>query len=327
MHKHFTAPSSEVLEYSDVIVDGNTGLIVRPNGSFVEEQADEVLFWRPTTVTRAYKSGSTQQDEYRDRTALAAVEANKIHEQRSNLHTLEKNVNYIYMAHPFGWHAFGHFFDSTQRLFHTLDKVPQPFKVLHSRSLRIVEFEQHLEKLGVPKECLIEIEKNQAFVVPSLWVSPWQATPANLDPNAYDWIYKCYTQNVTQTKPLRLYLSRNHVRLGERSVQNEAEVLAYLKQHGFQVLRGDESLQETLSLFHNAEMIIAPHGSSLANTMFCKESCRILEFCPDNRVDQSFKRKHKKAQSYSHVQCVADSSFNINIPMDIVKKFLSETIN
>lgn len=327
MYKVFTEPKKEVSKYISVIVDGNTGLIVDQNGRFVKEQADEVLFWRPETLSRSYRNGSNAEKEELSRTILMGEEARELHATRNNLPVLDPKVNYIYIAHPFGRYVFGHFFDSLQRLFHTLGTIPKPWKVLHSRSMHIIQFECHLEKLGVEKDCLVELENNQAVVVPNLWVSPWQAPPAQVDPEIYKWIHKSYTQEVPKTKPLRLYLSRNHVRPGERGVTNEAEVLSYLKPHGFQTIRGDESLDETLKLFHNAEMIIAPHGSSLANTMFCNEDCRILEFCPDNRVDRSFKLKYKKAKVYEQILCPSDNGFNISIPLDEIEKFLTEDQN
>lgn len=323
MYKIITAPESELTNYKNVIVDGNMAIIISEDGSLVKEQADEALFWLPEALPRAHRKGFTTEQEDITRTALLQERADELYNSKSDIQILDPEFNYIYMLHPFGWHAFGHLFDSLQRLRHTVPNVPKPWKVLHSHNRQVVDFEIHMEKLGVSQDRLIELKQTDVVVAPSLWVSPWQEWPANITPENYDWIYDGYTRSVPKTEPTRLYLSRNHVRASERSVLNEEEVLARLEPLGFQVFRGTESINEMLTLFHNAEMIIAPHGSALANTMFCNPNCRILEFCADNRVDRSFLRKHKKAKNYRQVLRPADDAFNITIPIDEIDAFLS----
>lgn len=324
MFQVFAAPENELTQYTNVIVDGRTSLIVDASGSFVREQADEAMFWIPGTLVRSYWAGSTPEEEQRKRGDLLAERAAELHAQRGDLRTLDPNEHHIFMLHPFGHHAFGHLFDSLQRLHHALPATPEPWKVLHSGRWTIAEFEVYCEKLGVRRDRLMEIVRNEAVVVPSLWVSPWQAFPAKIAPASYDWIYERYTRDVPKTEPTRLYLSRNHVRLGERGVLNEDEVLAHLNPLGFQTFNGTETVSEMLTLFHNAEMVVAPHGSALANTMFCKAGCRILEFCAENRVDYSFLRKHKKASYYRQVLCPGDEKFNISIPIDELNTFMSD---
>ena len=322
MYKVLTAPDSELSSYDNVIADGKTAIIVSESGELVKEQADEALFWLPEALPRAHRKGFTNEQEDEKRTRMLSERASELHARRSDIPVLDPDFNYIYMLHPFGWHAFGHLFDSLQRLRHAVPAVPKPWKVLHSHNRQVVDFEVHMEKLGVPRDSLIEIRNDQSFVAPKLWVSPWQEWPANITPENYDWIYDGYTRSVPKTDPTRLYLTRNHVRASERSVLNEEEVLARLEPLGFQVFRGTETIDEMLTLFHNAEMIIGPHGSALANTMFCNPDCRILEFCADNRIDRSFLRKHKKARDYRQVLRPADEAFNITIPMDEIEAFL-----
>ena len=295
MHRVFVAPEHELTEYANVIVDGRTGVLVGPRGRFVLEQADEVLYWHPETLARSTRRGSSLEHEELQRTQYFTLYASKLMDFRPRMRKLDPEINYIYMLHPFGWYAFGHLFDSFQRLRHAIGVVPEPWKILHSRADRIVGFEQHLSKLGVEPEQLIELN-NETVIVPKLWISPWQSPPAQLTDESFDWIFDSYTKDVPSGRPQRLYLSRNHVRDGERNVLNEEKVTGFLRERGFHVLYGTEDFDEILFRFYHAELIVAPHGSLLANTMFCgTEGCRILEFCPDNRVDRSFKGKLKKA--------------------------------
>jgi capsular polysaccharide biosynthesis protein len=120
-----------------------------------------------------------------------------------------------------------------------------------------------------------------------------------------------------------LYLSRNHVRPGVRGVINEDEVIKYLTSRNFTILNGAESLEETYYLFSRATKIIGPHGSLFANTMFCKEDCHILEYCPSNRIDGTFLNKLKKAKKYKQIIVESDESFNIFIDIETMTSILS----
>ncbi len=324
MYRVFTAPDEEVSVYEDVILDGQTGILIDSTGKLIKEQADEALFWLPTTLSRSLRAGSTKEFEETRRTDFLKTRAQILHAERNALSRLDTDINYIYMMHPFGFFAFGHFFDSIQRLYQSLQIVPTPRKILHSDARRIVEFTTHMQKIGVHSDDLVCVSKRIAVRVPRLWISPWQEWPAKIHPEIFNWLYRAYTRSVSRTEPTRLYLSRNHVRAGERGVLNENTLLKLLDAHNFQILDGSESLETILSLFNNAEMIIAPHGSMLANTMFCQSHCRIIEFCPDNRKDLSFKLKIKKTQHYEQIFCSADNNYNIEIPLVVVREFLAK---
>ena len=84
-----------------------------------------------------------------------------------------------------------------------------------------------MELLGVAKSRLVHIA--EPTVVPKLWIGPWQSRPAQLAHDCYNWIYDKYTVDSSSEPRHRLYLSRNHVRPGWRSVTNESTVVAYLE--------------------------------------------------------------------------------------------------
>jgi capsular polysaccharide biosynthesis protein len=66
-----------------------------------------------------------------------------------------------------------------------------------------------------------------------------------------------------------IYLSRN--KYEGRRISNESNLLKILEKHGFQTVYPEElSVAEQISLFKNADVIVSPHGASLANIIFCK---------------------------------------------------------
>ena len=314
MYKVFVQPQSELSHLQDVVLTWPEGAIGLANGELALEHMDEVLAWRPRFYKKSIRLGSSLAAELDSRhQALRALVA-KAAEPGEQLPQLDPDVNYIYMAHPFGFYAFGHLFDSLQRLIHAVGKVPEPFKVLHFKSARIVDFESHLEKFGVRRDQLELVKKTVR--VKHLWISPWQTHPAGLAGAAFHAIYDRYTHGQPKSPRTRLYLTRNHVKQGARGVLNEAEVVHFLKRKGFQVLNGSEPLDTIVGLFHRAQLVVGPHGSLLANTMFCQPDCTVIEYCHSNRLDLSFKTKTKLCKDYRHHLIGADSSYNIEIPID-----------
>ena len=72
----------------------------------------------------------------------------------------------------------------------------------------------------------------------------------------------------------RIYLPRAKT----RRVKNEGEVLRLLAAHGFETIDDrPRSVQEQIDLFRGASMIVAPHGSSLANLVWCDPGSQMVE--------------------------------------------------
>ncbi|MFL6061931.1 MAG: glycosyltransferase family 61 protein [Marmoricola sp.] len=77
-----------------------------------------------------------------------------------------------------------------------------------------------------------------------------------------------------------LYLARR-AGLHNRCVLNEAEVLALLEPLGFDVIDpGDLSVRDQIRTFAEADVVVAPHGASLANIPFFSPGASLLELFP-----------------------------------------------
>jgi capsular polysaccharide biosynthesis protein len=80
----------------------------------------------------------------------------------------------------------------------------------------------------------------------------------------------------------RLYVSRRDVQDG-RPLLNEDEVVTRLTAMGFtEIFPGRFSYAEEMHLFQNAEIIVGPFGSGMANIMFCQPGSRIVILQPDS---------------------------------------------
>jgi hypothetical protein len=79
----------------------------------------------------------------------------------------------------------------------------------------------------------------------------------------------------------KIYVSREEASRG-RKVENNAEVVEALGERGFrQVVLEGMSVREQAGVFASAELVVAPHGSGLANLVFCQAGTRVIEmFAP-----------------------------------------------
>lgn len=85
----------------------------------------------------------------------------------------------------------------------------------------------------------------------------------------------------------RIYLSRKFDR--NRRVRNEDTVINVLKNFGFRVVYPARmDLSEQVSLFSQAECIVAPHGSALSGIAFCRRGTRVLELMPCGYATNAF---------------------------------------
>ncbi len=72
-----------------------------------------------------------------------------------------------------------------------------------------------------------------------------------------------------------------------RKIINEGDVVTLLREKGYKVINPQlYEIDEQIEIFSNAEKIIAPHGSNLANIIFCKPGTEIFEITPTFRDNE-----------------------------------------
>jgi hypothetical protein len=130
-----------------------------------------------------------------------------------------------------------------------------------------------LTALEVPPEKIHFVDSRDRFQIAS-------AVFPCLDSNVVaPWKVRGLRELVSSDKPnqdRRLYLSR--ARAAVRLIANEKEISQVLRRHDFEILEAEAlSFREQADLFGNASVIVAPHGSALANTVFCQPGTRVVE--------------------------------------------------
>jgi capsular polysaccharide biosynthesis protein len=101
--------------------------------------------------------------------------------------------------------------------------------------------------------------------------------------------------------PARLYVSREGA--GHRRVSNEAELIGVLSGYGFEPVRLDGlDLSDQVALFRDARIVVAPHGSGLANLVFCEPGAQVIELFPAGSIDLYYRLSKPLGLDYSFVK-------------------------
>lgn len=148
--------------------------------------------------------------------------------------------------------------------------------------------EETLALMGIPREKVVRSYeglhlKAARLVVPSLqpyWLEPFVANP--LPKWGTDFLREQLLKNVNP-QPLsgyeRIYISRGDAK--HRKVLNESEAMKLLAARGFrEVSLGTMSVADQVRLFASAKCIVAPHGASLTNLMFCRPGTQVVDIYP-----------------------------------------------
>lgn len=309
-------------------------IAVDKNG-IINETIEDIAYWYPSPIWGVMK-------ENRDKVLKDRLRViNDLSEFSLSIDRKEIVINKpcIWLPSNFGFYPFGHLHDYLQKMYFLQDVIKKTpdLTFLCSRHNNISNFYDHLSALsGINAETdnVVVLSRQVKYKVKELYCGRSPAGVANYTKESYEWVKKAYHDffknsicQDNETNGVKLYLSRNHIHPGKRSVLNEVEVLEYLQAEGFEILYGNEKLREIVNKFSQATVIIGPHGSLFANTIYCNKNCKILEFCPDNRIDKSFYSKLKHANDYTWIESKADGNFNISIDIERVKNFLQSVGN
>jgi hypothetical protein len=147
---------------------------------------------------------------------------------------------------------------------------------------------ESLEVLNIPADRILNptnsthIEADE-LIVPSLLEPVFIISP---QPRACDFLRsKFLSKNRSQRSFRALYITRDDA--PERRVLNEREILEEVIDNDFEVFSLSKlTFSDQVQLFSEAKIIVAPHGSGLANAVFCDSGSVLIEFMPeDRRVD------------------------------------------
>lgn len=141
--------------------------------------------------------------------------------------------------------------------------------------------QETLRRLGIPDAKILnttEQIQSQHIQADRLIVPSYPSSPAWMSHYVCQWLRTVFlSQDKTQrSKGDRIYITRQQT--SNRRIINESAVVEFLNQFNFQCIALESlSVVEQAALLANAEVVIAPHGGGLTNTVFCQPGTKIIE--------------------------------------------------
>ena len=142
-----------------------------------------------------------------------------------------------------------------------------------------------LDLLGVPVEKIIESDRHSHIQATELIVPSFPGYMDWVEEGTIKFLRQTFLPRITisKTNSEKIYISRAKAR--NRQLINELEVSKFLDSQGFKTIFLEElSVLEQVAIFAKAEIIVAPHGSGLANLVFCSPNTKIIEIFSPNYV-------------------------------------------
>ena len=316
----FDTPRSHFF-ISDCIVDFRTGLIYK-DGEIHWETANEHVAWEPhwITVDVRWANRITRQALIADR--MSQIKQ-YFDEKIRNTQNIPSHIDgtALHLLHPFGHYVYGHFYDTLQKL-STIEKEKLHFdSLLLSRQQGIVDFETHLQAIGLTNHPRIPNNSGLVRIKRLLCVMP-VSHPATFTTESYEYCRKKYYQYFgvrnDVTPNLKIFLTR---RPGFRRILlNNDEIEKTLKNAGIVFMDGTENLETIVKYFSKASHIAGVHGALFMNNIFGHETTKYLEYCPRSRPVLAFKNQTKLCGNYEHV-LIDDVSHDISLDVEEILKF------
>jgi len=143
-----------------------------------------------------------------------------------------------------------------------------------------------LTEFGIRPEQIIRTDDTSHFEVERMVVSSLKPSQFHVAKWVCDFLYELAPQSEHQGNR-RLYISRENASF--RRLVNEAEVFGLLEEQGFEKVHCEKlNVVEQRRIFHEAEIVVAPHGSGLTNLVWCRPGTVVMEIFPANYVDVAF---------------------------------------
>ena len=115
-----------------------------------------------------------------------------------------------------------------------------------------------------------------------------------------------------------------------RKIINEDDVITLLRENGYRVINPQlYTIEEQIGIFSDAEKIIAPYGSNLANIIFCNPGTEIIEISPLFRDNEKiFEERYSNLSlinKLKHQKIVAET-IDVNQHSELAKKYIHHNV-
>ncbi len=191
---------------------------------------------------------------------------------------------------------------------------------------------QYMDLLGLNPENILYLDNNTRLRVGRLHLSSSRRNRYAISPDSIKRFSENLYKSIKQSRgtPKRILISRANSTT--RRLENENELfINLLKPRGFKLIQlEDLRVQDQISLFQGAEIVIGLHGSGFTNLIFSKETL-LIELLPfDSWIHTHFLGICASCTfKYYGILCTksleTDEDFNLVAPLDEVETVLNNS--
>lgn len=309
--------------FENVFVGPNRA-IFNADWSFNSEASQLFLCWDANLKGKRHADNGLSFD---DRIQQLRTEA----QQSCKTELRASDFPYVLCTHYYKGYPFGHWFETLGSLQH----VPEKAVAIHGDYGGVVgtrEIPQHLKIVGFDS---VHVKTKCTAFVDKLYVTSLDASAGSISQANIDWLRQKYwgyfAEELKSAKETKLYLSRNYFThpnpvWTRRVVNEETEVMPFLQQQGYLLLKGTEDILAMLLWFYRAREIVFPHGAMMYWSIFSVDNPKGLEFVSEHRPCNLFVELGEKVTSYPFRQVKASANATTNdlvIDMNVLKEFVN----
>ncbi len=136
-----------------------------------------------------------------------------------------------------------------------------------------------------------------------------------------------FNNNVIKDK--KIYITRENS--SYRSIVNESDIIPMLRSNGFKIINPNlYEIDEQIEIFSGADEIIGPHGSNLANIVFCKPGTKIYEIGPkfENNYEKFFENRYKNLSDINSLKYsrIITDTVDVENHSELAEKYINKKI-
>lgn len=145
-----------------------------------------------------------------------------------------------------------------------------------------------LDELGVTEIMLLRLANRPCYFRTAIVSNILDASNTRApNPACLTWSRALFgKQFPSLRKGRRIFVRRSAVgNLSSRILANESEIIEALRSNGFDIVEpAAMTFSSQVEAFRGADVVVSPHGSTLANLIFCRPGTRVLDLMPDDWV-------------------------------------------
>jgi hypothetical protein len=194
------------------------------------------------------------------------------------------NSKVITLTSRYQWNYFHWLFDVLPRV-HLAKMAGLDAAIYYVECTHAFQKES-LDILGICTDAVIDACQNKLIQASTLFIPSYPEAFTGIPPWSCTFLrsrllVECQTRTLfpARSQEKRIYISRRDAKT--RRLINEGDLVNLLMRYGFAVLElGGMGIVQQVLAFAKADVVIGPHGSGLANIVFCQKGTTVIEISP-----------------------------------------------